>query len=564
MDAYADALGIAEPKGTPEAKLRAQASGDMGADPAALAREIAAVRADLAKPLDAASKALLQGHLSTLQQQGASAPSAPSAPKADPYASALGIGAPVQTPASAAPSATPVDPLKIQAPNIKGADEGVQAVALNQLTGIGSSIVGGYRGLSTLLTGGTLEDAANNVRDYQEGHTYSPDSSTAGGKAIASFASPGNPLNWPGLVANKAGEVTTDLTGSPAAGAAINTGLNAAVLALGMRGRPGTVPVEVGPARPATGIYRPVGVASNPALPAPGEGTALAQEVPQNAPRQPVRVAVNPEAAQPIPTTPEALQAVAQSAPAKLFPETPTTAPAGRFSPQEQASRAKILESVGIDSDKLRRSAVSGDGTGGSTDFQTAKLDSDAGRHMKSIIEGEKAALTNHADSLVGETGGTHGVDQSALYARGNTILAPLDGMKQWFDSKTSALYKAADERAGGVPTKLDGFKAILDDSSELTNSDRVHLQSAVNAYIKKLGMAGEDGSVAGTAKQAETIRKYLNEQWSPQNSKLVGKLKDALDEDVTASAGTTSTPRPARSARCERRRWTTPTGLRS
>jgi hypothetical protein len=50
--------------------------------------------------------------------------------------------------------------------------------------------------------------------------------------------------------------------------------------------------------------------------------------------------------------------------------------------------------------------------------------------------------------------------------------------------------------------------------------------------------MTGEDGSIAGSAMQAETIRKYLNEQWSPQNSKFVGKLKDALDEDVTKAAG--------------------------
>jgi hypothetical protein len=128
----------------------------------------------------------------------------------------------------------------------------------------------------------------------------------------------------------------------------------------------------------------------------------------------------------------------------------------------------------------------------------------------------------------------------------------------------SSALYKAADERAGGVPTKLDGFKTILDDSSELTNSDRVHLQGAVNAYIKKLGMSGEDGSVAGTAKQAETIRKYLNEQWSPQNSKLVGKLKDALDEDVTASAGDDIYAEARKVRTMRARRWTTRTALPS
>ena len=42
----------------------------------------------------------------------------------------------------------------------------------------------------------------------------------------------------------------------------------------------------------------------------------------------------------------------------------------------------------------------------------------------------------------------------------------------------------------------------------------------------------------AGNVNQAETVRKYLNQNWSPQDRKLVGKLKNALDDDVTQSAG--------------------------
>jgi hypothetical protein len=542
MDQYADALGIAAP--APPAP-KAPASGKMDN------RAFVGGRDDLVNTLSSLQSTLadakegsalyqrtatdIQGVQAELKRMGVSAAPAAAAPKADPYADALGIGGPAQPAPAAAPAVAaapkPAGVVGFNEEQFKQGQRGIRDVLANQVTGIGSSIVGGYKGLASLLTGGTMDDAANEVRDYQDAHTYqgNPD-------AISGFASPGNPVNWPGLIADKAGGAVTDMTGSPAAGTAVNTGINAGALALGLRGRPGTAPVEVGPARPATGVYRPLGGTPATALPAPGEPQTVPQQTPPGAPPVPVRT--NPEPAQPLPQTAEAIQAVAKSAPAKLFPETPTTAPAGKFSPQEQTARAKILESVGIDTNKLRKSAISGDGTGGSTDFQTAKLDSPAGREMKAIIEGEKVALTNHAESLVGDTGGTHGVDQSALYARGNTIIAPLDGLKQWFDQKTSALYKTADERAAGVPTTLENFKGILNDSSELTNSDRVHLQSAVNAYIKKLGMAGEDGSIAGSAKQAETIRKYLNEQWSPANSKLVGKLKDALDEDVTATAG--------------------------
>lgn len=533
MDAYADALGLSD------APPKAAAGGSTPA--------LSAGRDDLLKTLQGLQSTLADAkegsalHQRTmsdinalneqLRRMPGGAPSESPNPKADPYADALGLGsAPATTPAPAAvvPVSAPGKPSIGQAPDMGNVTQDLRSVGLNQLTSLGSSIVGGYRGIATLLSGGTLDDAGNAVRDYQDAHTYQD-----GSKGVASFASPQNPVNLPGVLADAAGGKVTDLTGSPALGATVNAGVNAIPLALGMRGRAGTAPVEVGPARPGTGIYKSVGATQAPGLTAPGEPVTVPQELPK-AKTSPVAV---PEPV-PVPQSAQAVQEIARTAPAKLFPETPTTAPGGSFGTPEQVSRAKVLESVGIDPDKLRKSAITGDGTGGATDFQTAKLDSPAGRQMKAIIEGEKAALTNHAEGLVTDTGGTHGVDQSALYARGNTIIAPLDGLKQWFDSKTSALYKAADERADGVPTKLDSFQNILNDSSELTNSDRVHLQSSLNAYIKKLGMAGEDGSIAGSAKQAETIRKYLNEQWSPQNSRLVGKLKDALDEDVTASAG--------------------------
>jgi hypothetical protein len=342
-------------------------------------------------------------------------------------------------------------------------------------------------------------------------------------------------------VADYAGGKVTDLTGSPVLGAAVNAGINGGAMALGLRGRPGTAPVEVGAARPGTGVYRPIGAPGAGVLPAPGEPAPV---VPQPVPQKPRPAVAQPakavpvSEAPPVPSTPEAMQAVAQKAPSALFPETPTVAPQGKFAPQEQLARAKILESVGIDPNQLRKSALTGDAIGGSTDFQTAKLDSPAGRTMRAIIGGERQALINHSDQLIQQTGGTHGVDQSALYARGNTIVAPLDGLKQWFDNKISGLYAAADERAQGVPTQLDTFGAVLNDASQLTNSDRAHLQSAVNAYLKKLQMTGDNGSIAGNAQQAETIRKYLNENWNAQNSGFVGKLKDALDEDVTKSAG--------------------------
>lgn len=216
-----------------------------------------------------------------------------------------------------------------------------------------------------------------------------------------------------------------------------------------------------------------------------------------------------------------------------------STAPAAADGPlpaTEQARRAQVLRDIGIQD--ARRSVITGDRKSGATDFQTSRLDSPAGRLLASKFEEERAALGNHADAIVRGSGGTIGTDQSALYGRGNTVILPLDSLKQWFDDRAGTLYRAADEQSQGVPTSLERFRSVLADDSEMTNSDRVHLRGAVNAYAKKLGILGDEGALQGNAQQAETIRKFLGENWSPANGKFVAKLKDALDEDVMSAAG--------------------------
>jgi hypothetical protein len=60
----------AAPAGTSdEAGMRAQVSGDMGADPATIRREIAQSTADLAKVKDPTSQAALKGHIADMQRQ---------------------------------------------------------------------------------------------------------------------------------------------------------------------------------------------------------------------------------------------------------------------------------------------------------------------------------------------------------------------------------------------------------------------------------------------------------------------------------------------------------------
>lgn len=285
-------------------------------------------------------------------------------------------------------------------------------------------------------------------------------------------------------------------------------------------------------------------------MPRPSAAPAAAAAAPAELMPEPAAVAARAQQAAPPPITPAprpgggAAPLVAPPAaplvkitldPVEAFADKPAMGPKP-VAAAEQARRAQLLQDVGLESG--RRSALTGDGMSAATDVQTSKLDSPAGRHMKAQLDHEREALGNYADRLVRETGGTTLADQGADYTRGTNITHALDSIKSWYDNKITSLYKVADERAQGVPSQLDSFRTILGDDSHMTNSDRVHLRQGINAYAKKLGIVGEDGSIFSNAQQAETMRKYLNENWTPANSKFVGALKDAIDDDITRSAG--------------------------
>src|SRR5205085_1437597 len=66
----------------------------------------------------------------------------------------------------------------------------------------------------------------------------------------------------------------------------------------------------------------------------------------------------------------------------------------------------------------------------------------------------------------------------------------------------------------------------------------RLTFRDAAKAFAKKNGMLQEDGSIAGDALQAETLRKWLNKNRNHSNGSYVDGLKESLDNDVLSTAG--------------------------
>lgn len=225
--------------------------------------------------------------------------------------------------------------------------------------------------------------------------------------------------------------------------------------------------------------------------------------------------------------------------PPQFVEETPTAEGGQQLDKPQQVQRAQILEQIGIS--EPRTSAVTGDSKAAATDFQTSKLDTAGGDYLKKTFDSERGALENYAEQIVTKTGGTPGLGQTEVLQRGQNILTPLDDLKLYFDDGIKNLYKVAGERARGVPaTLLETQKLIKNNKSFFTGTTEGQaLYRGVRGRMKELELTGEKGMLqAATVEQAEQLKQYLNEQWKPGNSRLIRKLKDAIDDDVTKAAG--------------------------
>ena len=204
-----------------------------------------------------------------------------------------------------------------------------------------------------------------------------------------------------------------------------------------------------------------------------------------------------------------------------------------------QVSRAAILKRIGIPDDKARVSAIEGDAMSAATDAQMTRFDEQAGRDAKAVFEAERGALENHAEGIIKRAGGTVGTDEEALNARGQTIAQPFDSLREWYDTQQRRLYAAADARAAGAPvTKLESVDALLQDPTfrnTLLARDQGGLLNSVERQLQEFRKQSPDGF---TAQGAEQVRQWMNQIYTHDNRFAIGKLKDAIDDDVMKGAG--------------------------
>lgn len=597
-DPYAAALGLADP--APAAPPRAQGGPSAAEWHAASAAQrfdsnsaaIAAQEVAQAKtPGDRAAAVKTQAYTAAkIAQQGGVSPAAAN----DPYAQGLGLdatGKPVSSPApSAAPATaapthwwqvTPeqqsqLDQAKVAEGNSAG--PALLQAGAHAVTGMGASLYGLVRGAGAMAGGGSLQDMSDEISDAQKKYTYNPPEGS-GGAALLNGVS--IPLGLLSKGTQALGEKTLAATGSPLLATAADVGTNTLaslgvgkLLGKGLAPKESTLsgltqPQRIEPTMPpesamgATAQAAPVAAPAQVTAPAP-QPTNLSlvprEPVPTQSPSVTPQTAPPPQPLglapqQPVPGksvpfpggTPEAPAAAVPGTAVAARPAEPEITPtealkAGSALPDgEQAARAKVLQDIGFETS--RDSAIQGDNRSRAVEYQMSKFQEPAGDAAAQQFATEVQTMGNYTRGLINDSGGSLGTDQAAMYSRGQTIVRPIQALRDWFNDKASGLYQAADEKAQGQSVSLGGFGSALQDPSNWTQPSHVLLKDATTSFAQKAGMTlGDDGSFSGTALQAETVRKYLNNAAKKDPTGAlqgyVDTLKESLDDDVGKAAG--------------------------
>jgi hypothetical protein len=217
----------------------------------------------------------------------------------------------------------------------------------------------------------------------------------------------------------------------------------------------------------------------------------------------------------------------------------PMYAKTGQLPVEEQLYRVQTVNELGVP--RVREGTRTGDGFQTANEYVTAKTSGPNKELFNEQIAAEQSALRNYARGIVEKTGGSLGLDENALYNRGQAIAQPFDAFKNLLTEQMRGAYQAAGQVAQGAPAvDASTFQKFLNTNSNfVVNDSYKQLRKGIQSHLSEQGLTNKDGSIKPmTVDQSELLRQYINSNWNRDRSGIIHKLTDSIDNDVTRVAG--------------------------
>ena len=228
--------------------------------------------------------------------------------------------------------------------------------------------------------------------------------------------------------------------------------------------------------------------------------------------------------------------------------------------PTEQATRASVInriyQDVGKENNQIRQGVLTGNEDTLRTEHTKASMANPTpeAELLKRQIADEQNTLSQFAAKRVQNTG----ADQNLLYPseRGERVNSFFAGtsargeeptsLPSLFRQEKQKLFQEANDKVGNNAIETKHVDTLLNDKQfaaglKLTNNEGV--ASGAKELIdlaKNVGFEDEAGVFHGpnTIGSWFAVRKALNQNWTKDNAKVIRKINEAIDNDISSAGG--------------------------
>jgi hypothetical protein len=236
----------------------------------------------------------------------------------------------------------------------------------------------------------------------------------------------------------------------------------------------------------------------------------------------------------------------------ELYPQIKNSKIAGDVPVNEQQLKAEVLQDVLKDSKQIRPGVITGNEDTLRMEYNEAKRadKSPAGQILKEQIVNEQNALTNYALERIQNTGASRllNTPEKRGYAMNNAVIGRFDpktgefeGMLGFIQKLKHDVYEAGRKKVGDNPVESTNFQNQLNNpdlQDFLKAKGSKDFTEGVQGFLTSHKTRGFNQTKPNSINGLEEIRKSLNALRDEKNSYVVGKLINAIDEDIAAVGG--------------------------
>jgi hypothetical protein len=238
------------------------------------------------------------------------------------------------------------------------------------------------------------------------------------------------------------------------------------------------------------------------------------------------------------------------------FPSVKQSKTAADVAVPEQETRATIAAEILGDVNRIRPGVLTGNENTLRTEYTEAKMPqpTPSGELLKRQLADEQTALSRYAQQRVENTGASRTLMNP--YERGeriNSALFPTNPIEEPYQGLTGALnlekrnlYNEVKSKVGANPIQSTHVSDLLKDQQFRAGLGLKGNEGVASSAEKLINLARTTGfrddsgvvHAPNTVDAWVAVQKSLNQDWTPDNARVIKRINEAIEKDIGAAGG--------------------------